>query len=455
MTQRYAKTARDAGKLSGMRFLTSEIAAVVGGVLDGPDVFIDGATQDSRAIASGQLFVPVVADRDGHDFIGAAVRAGAAAYLSSVDDERSDGTTAVRVADTVDALQAVGRHARLRLTDVVGITGSAGKTSTKDLIAAAIAGERRTHASEKSFNNELGVPLTLLNAPSDTEVTVVEMGARGIGHIEMLCQIATPSVGVVTTVGNAHTSEFGSLAGVVEAKGELVESLPSNGAAVLNAMVREVAAMEARTEARVLTFGVDTGDVRATNVQLNDDLTSSFSIESDWPTFEVRLGARGIHNVANAAAACAVAQILDIPAEVIVAGLAEPGWSPWRMEMATAANGLIVLNDSYNANPLSVAAALESLASVPATRRIAVLGVMAELGDEEISEHRRIAQLATSLGIEVVAIDAPAYGAEVHLANRLEALEALGALGAGDAILVKGSRVAGLELLAEELLATA
>lgn len=439
----------------------TDIAAAVGGTIvgqpvdtSGAPIEINGATQDSRAIEPGQLFVPVLAERDGHEFIESALDAGARAYLSSRPVAEANGQTpAIVVADTVVALQKLGRAARARIGGaVVGITGSAGKTSTKDLIAAALSTDRATHASERSFNNELGVPLTLLNAPDDTEVAVVEMGARGPGHIELLCDIAGPTIGVVTTVGNAHTSEFGSFAAVVEGKSELVEALPSTGTAVLNAMVPEVAQMAGRTTAEVLTFGIDIGDVRAVRVVMNDDLTSRFGIESDLGSFDVELGARGEHNVANAAAAAAVALSLGVSAESIIAGLATPDWSPWRMEMGTTPSGAIVLNDAYNANPLSVSAALASLAKVPAVRRVAVLGTMAELGDESVAEHRRIAQQAADLGIEVIAVDAPDYGAAVAVANRADVHQFLAGMSQGVAILVKGSRVAGLEILADELL---
>ena len=458
-----------------MHISLADIAAGVGGSIvgdtadaNGSPLEISGATQDSRAIEPGQLFIPVIAERDGHDFIESAVRAGAPAYLSSQPvSEPVAGSTAIVVDDTISALQRLGRLARERIGggvpgdgsgQVVGITGSAGKTSTKDLVAAAISSERSTHASEKSFNNELGVPLTLLNAADDTEVAVVEMGARGPGHIALLCDIASPTIGVVTTVGNAHTSEFGSFEAVVEGKGELIESLPSSGTAVLNVMVPEVAGMAKRSQASVVTFGVGAGDVRAVEVVINDDLTSRFRIETgpfQVEPFDVALGARGEHNVANAAAAAAVGLALGVSPEAIAAGLAKPKWSPWRMEMTSAPSGLIVVNDSYNANPLSVSAALASLAKVPAVRRVAVLGVMAELGDEARSEHERIAREARDLGIEVVAVDAPLYGADVNVAQREEVRVLLGELGDGVAVLVKGSRVAGLEHLAEELLSEA
>lgn len=436
-----------------MHILASDAAAAVGGRLVGSDIEFDGATQDSRQLAEGQLFVPIIAERDGHDFIAAALASGAAAYLTS---EGAVGGSAIEVDDTVEALQHLGRVARGRLAGpVVAITGSVGKTSTKDLISSAVGGERNTHAAEKSFNNELGVPLTLLNAPDDTDVAVVEMGARGAGHIQFLCDIAGPQIGVVTTVGMVHTSEFGSFEAVVAAKAELVEALPASGTAVLNASVPEVVAMSQRTAATTVTFGVGEGDVRAVSIEMADDLRCRFRIESDWASFDVRLGARGEHNVGNAAAAAAVALILGVSPETIAQGLAAPRWSPWRMEISTAKSGLVVLNDAYNANPLSVAAALRSLADLPAQRRVAVLGVMAELGESEASEHALVGAMAAELGIELIAVDCPAYNAPTEVVDRAGALAALGPLGEGVAVLVKASRVARLELLAADLLADA
>ena len=235
-----------------MRLMASEVAQAAGGRLVGPDVDLSGISIDSRSVARGELFVPVVAERDGHDFIGDALSAGAAAYLTAVPPR---GATAVLVDDTAVALAELGRYARSRFDGpVVGITGSVGKTSVKDMAAAAIGADRPTHASPMSFNNELGVPLTLANCPEDAEAVVVEMGARGTGHIAWLCLLAKPTVGVVTSVGAAHTELFGTVEAVAEAKGELVESLDASGVAVLNADQPLVAAMAGRTEASVLTF---------------------------------------------------------------------------------------------------------------------------------------------------------------------------------------------------------
>jgi UDP-N-acetylmuramoyl-tripeptide--D-alanyl-D-alanine ligase len=435
-----------------MRLRTSDLAVAAMGELVGPDVEIDGASIDSREVRRGQLFVPIVAERDGHDYVGAALARGAGAYLAS-DREivEAHGGTAVLVADTLDALQSAGRVARSHLSPpVVGITGSVGKTSVKDLLAGILGQTLRTTASEKSFNNEMGVPLTLLGAPDGTEAVVVEMGARDVGHIADLCAIAAPTVGIVTRVAAVHTEVFGTIDDVARAKSELVRDLPADGTAVLNAADERVAAMAAVTPASVVTFGAG-GDVRAEEVVLDAQLRARFRLRSPWGDAEVAMGSRGRHQVDNALAAASAALVCGVGLDDVAAGLAEALLSPWRMELATAPDGALVLNDAYNANPTSVAAALESLMALPAQRRIAVLGVMAELGPTSDADHAAIGELAERLGIRLVAVDAPAYGGE-QVASVEEALDLLEPLGPGDAVLVKGSRVAGLERLAELLL---
>ena len=421
---------------------------MVGGKLLGADVEVEGAAVDSRLLEGGELFVALRAERDGHDFVEAAFEAGAGACLVSADVGREP---AVVVPDTFEALTALGTAARDRMQGpVVGITGSVGKTSTKDLLAAALGRRYRVSASAKSFNNELGVPLTVLNTPDDAEALVVEMGARGIGHIAALCAVARPTVGVVTTVGLSHAEFFGSLDDVVRAKGELIESLPADGTAVLNAELDLVAGMARRTSARVLTFGLAAGDVRAEDVSLDDDLQPTFRLRTPWGSAPVRLQVRGHHQVGNALAAAAAALACDAAVEEVAAGLADARLSPWRMQLERAPSGALVLNDAYNANPLSTQAALRALAGLPAERRTAVLGIMAELGAVGPAEHARIGALASELGVRLIAVDAPDYGGE-QVSGADEALERLGPLGPGDAVLVKGSRAAGLEKLADTL----
>jgi UDP-N-acetylmuramoyl-tripeptide--D-alanyl-D-alanine ligase len=440
-----------------MRLDTDEIAAATGGQRLGAVVGIDGASIDSRSDVGGRLFVPIVAERDGHVFIDAALDAGATAYLTARAD--TTGRPAVQVDDTLRALGDLGRLARTRLADrVVGVTGSVGKTSTKDLLAAVLTTTYRTCANEASFNNEMGVPLTLLSAAEDTEAVVTEMGARGIGHIAMLCALARPTVGVVTAIAGAHLEMFGSVAEVAVAKGELVEALPASGTAVLNADFDLVAGLATRTEASVLRYGIDRADVdvHAEGLALGDDLRPRFTLRSPWGSAPVHLSAHGAHQASNALGAAAAGLAVGVELEAVVDALGRAALSPMRMDVRRRADGLVVIDDTYNANPTSMAAALRALAAVDAKRRIAVLGEMAELGATSADEHRAIADLAGSLGIAVIAVGTTQYGPGTHVVGGTgEVVILLGGagvgLGDGDAVLVKGSRVAGLESVARRL----
>lgn len=410
---------------------------------------ISGVSYDSRSLRPGQLFVPIVADRDGHDFIDAALVAGAPAYLTT-GRVGSAGGTAIEVADTTRALLDLGAAMRRRLLDrVLGITGSVGKTSVKDLAREVVSARWRTAASEKSLNNDWGLPATIVNAPDDTEALVLEMGMRGLGEIARLCSVARPTVGIVTRVAAAHTERVGGLDGVARAKGELVEALPASGCAVLNADDERVIAMRSRTSARVLSFGLDHGDVRVTDLALDHLARPRFVLRTPWGTTTVSLAVSGVHMALNAAAAAAGGLVMDVPIDAIAPALAGATLSPWRMEMHRSRSGGVVLNDAYNANPASMRAALETLAALPAARRIAVLGVMAELDDPE-TEHRGVAAEARRLGVEVVAVGTDWYG----MAPADDPLSVVGAVDADTAVLVKASRVGGLERVAAQLVET-
>jgi UDP-N-acetylmuramoyl-tripeptide--D-alanyl-D-alanine ligase len=442
----------------------SEVAMATGGVLVGGDVLVDGATQDSRTVTPDCLFVPLVAERDGHDFVDGAMASGAAAALWHRDEE-TDAGPVVRVDDTAVALRALGSTARRSIgaadglsanrtpARVVGITGSVGKTSTKDLLAAVLARAGVVHASDRSFNNAIGVPLTLLGAPAAAAHVVVEMGARREGDITDLADIARPDVGVLTTVASSHTGVFGSLEAVARTKGELFDGLPPDGCAIVHADVSAALAQAVRARCPVLTFG-DAGEVRARDIRLDDVLRPTFRLESPWGRTEVTLEARGAHMVSNALAAAAVGLVEGVGLDNVAAGLAEARLSPWRMEVVTGPSGCTVVNDAYNANPVSTAAALDALAGLPGSgRRIAVLGVMAELGDGGPAAHVAVAGYAADLGVEVLAVGTDRYGTDV-LDDADAALAALvqRALVPGDAVLVKGSRVAGLEAVVDGLL---
>lgn len=462
-----------------MEFEARDLAQRLGAtLLSGGDAgggAVDGLAIDSRLVRPGQLFAALSAERDGHDFVASAFASGAAAALverESGPDGPWPGPVLV-VPSVPDALAALARLARAGLDGtgpagvelagtglagtglarVVGVTGSVGKTTTKDLLANVLARRFATVASEKSFNNELGVPLTLANAPAGTEAAVIEMGARGAGHIRFLCEMARPTIGVVTVVEGVHTEVMGPIDQIARAKRELVEHLPAGGLAVLNAVDPNVAAMAAHTVAPVLSFGTG-GEVHAEAVELDDELRARFTLRSSWGPTEVHLGVRGAHNVTNALAAAAVGLWLGVDPGEVAAGLAEAPASPWRMELVRVPGGPTVLNDAYNAGPASMAAALAAVAALPAPgagRRIAVLGLMAELGDEGPAEHRRIAELADELGVEVLAVGCDLYGSRWTVDSADDVAGALGKLGPDDVVLVKGSRVAGLERAAEAL----
>jgi UDP-N-acetylmuramoyl-tripeptide--D-alanyl-D-alanine ligase len=364
-------------------------------------------------------------------------------------------------------------HRRLTAGGLVtlGITGSSGKTSTKDLLGQVLAAAGPTVSPPGSYNNDIGLPLTVLSADAGTRFLVLEMGARGRGHIARLCAVAPPRIGVVLNVGSAHLGEFGSADAIAEAKGELVEALPAEGTAVLNADDPRVIGMAPRTRARVLTTGLGAGaDVRAEDVALDDAARARFTLAAAGERHPVQLQVVGAHQVANALSAAAAALAAGMPAGAVAAALSAAGpRSRWRMEVARRADGVTVVNDAYNANPESMRAALAALAGLPATRRVAVLGGMAELGPGAEEEHRRLGRDAVAAGVDlVVAVGADAVGiadgaraaglpageGTVHVPDRAAARTLLTErVRPGDAVLVKASRAYGLELLAEDLLA--
>ncbi len=437
-----------------MRIRASEAAAAIGGRLVGPDVEITGAAFDSRSLRPGDLFVPIVAARDGHDFVADAIAAGAAAYLTSrpsLAAPQPSTVAAIEVADTGDALMALAGWARPRLPGtVVGITGSVGKTSTKDLVAAAVAVDRRVAANERSFNNEQGLPVTIIGAAEDTEVVVLEMGMRGLGEIARLCAVARPDIGVVTGVAAAHTERVGGLAGVARAKGELVDALPATGTAVLNVDDQAVAAMAERTGAEVITFGRSkTADVRIERLQLDRLARPRFVARTPWGTVPVALAVTGGHMAMNAAAALAVAGIVDVDLTRVSVALGSATVSSMRMQVVSVAAGGVVINDAYNANPTSMRAALDALANVDARRRIAVVGMMAEL-DEPGAAHREVAAHAEALGVELIAVGTDWYG--IAPVEPADVVAALVPVEKGTAVLVKASRAVGLERVADALI---
>ncbi len=462
----------------------ADIAAITGGVVAGDvagaeDVIVTGpAFIDSREVVPGGLFTAFVGESvDGHDYAEAAVGAGAAAVLGS----RPVGVPAVLVPDPRAALQALARHLLAELDDltVVGLTGSQGKTTTKDLLAAVLGVGGPTVATQGSFNNELGLPLTVLRAEPQTRHLVLEMGARGVGHLLELCRIARPDVSLVLNVGKAHIGEFGTQEDIARAKGELVEALTPDGVAVLNADDPRVAAMASRTSARVLSFGRGAdADVRIVGEELRPDGCPSFRLEHEGASVAVRLELLGAHMAMNAAAAAAVALAagMDLPTIATALG-GVTSLSRWRMELHERADGLCVLNDAYNANPDSTAAALQALVAIAqgrGARSVAVLGEMLELGESAPQEHREVGRLAVDLGVaQVVGVGAAAedvvHGARegrsapqgvralgeepVLVTDNEAAVDWLRAeTGPGDVVLLKASRGARLDEVAQAIL---
>ncbi|MCE9623525.1 MAG: UDP-N-acetylmuramoyl-tripeptide--D-alanyl-D-alanine ligase [Actinomycetia bacterium] len=428
-----------------MRFRAVDVASATGGQLHGPDVEIEGVSFDSRSLQPGQLFVPIVADRDGHEFIPNALARGAAAYLT---DRAPAGGTAIQVPDTVRALMALAAVQRQDFDGtVIGITGSVGKTSTKDFARAALSASKATWANERSFNNEQGLPTAILNTPALIDVLVLEMGMRGFGEIADLCRIAQPTIGVVTLVAEAHGDRVGGIDGVARAKSELIAALPADGVAILNADDSRTLAMRSVSSASVILFGESAAaDVRITELHLDDLARASFELDSPWGQCEVQLGVTGRHMALNAAAALACVGAVGGDLAAGAAALATAGLSSMRMEVVHAQSGALVLNDAYNANPTSMRAALNALAQLPANRRVAVLGLMAEIPNAA-EEHRAILQYAHSLGLDVIAYGTDLYG----IAPASDPVAALGSLASGIAVLVKASRVVGLERLVADL----
>ncbi|MER6718728.1 UDP-N-acetylmuramoyl-tripeptide--D-alanyl-D-alanine ligase [Streptomyces halstedii] len=459
----------------------AEIADIVGGQPhDMPDrsLIVTGPVViDSREVRQGSLFAAFAGERvDGHDYARRAVEAGATAVLAS----RPVGVPAIVVDDVVAALGALARTVVERLgTAVVALTGSAGKTSTKDLIAQLLAHKAPTVWTPGSLNNEIGLPLTALSATAETRHLVLEMGARGVGHIRYLAELTPPRIGLVLNVGTAHIGEFGSRETIARAKGELVEALPEDGVAVLNADDPLVRAMSSRTRARVVLFGeAADADVRGENVRLTDDGRPAFALHTPTGCSDVTLRLYGEHHVSNALAAAAVAHELGMSVTEIAEALSEAGTlSRWRMEVTERPDGVTVVNDAYNANPESMKAALRALAAMGRAARAtggrtwAVLGQMAELGDASLAEHDAVGRLAVRLNVsklvavggqeaswlQLGAYNEGSWGEEsVHVSDAQAAVDLLRSeLRPGDVVLVKASRSVGLEKVALALLENA
>jgi UDP-N-acetylmuramoyl-tripeptide--D-alanyl-D-alanine ligase len=446
----------------------AQIATAVGGRLRGPDANVSSVSTDSREVVPGGLFVAIRGERvDGHAFVDDAFARGAVGAIV----QRAGGVGAfIEVPDTRRALLHLAADER-RLhtgTKVLGITGSNGKTSVKDLATAVVGTRFRTHASPSSFNNEIGLPATLLGAAPGTEMIVAEMGARRAGDVALLCEVARPDVVVVTNIGTAHFGVFGSWEEIVRAGAEPVEAVGERGTAILNADDPVALGYAGRTAGRVLTFGVDAdADVRAEDVRLGADARASFVLSAEGEREPAELAVPGAHMVSNALAAAACGVWAGMTVAESVAALKGARVAPWRMETFTSASGVLVVNDAYNANPESAAAALKAARWMAKDRRLmAVLGHMAELGPIELEEHEKLGELLVRIGVdrlvtvgEVARSIARAAIREGQLPEDVASFddpsEAVREVRAwarpGDVVLLKGSRVAGLERVAEEL----
>lgn len=461
-----------------------QIRDIVGGELVGdPAIRVSGISIDSRKSSAGDLFAAIVGERvDGHDFAAQAFSNGASALLTS---KQVDGPHVVVPAssDALDpviyAIAKLSSHVRslMRGVEVIGITGSSGKTSTKDMIGQVLSHAATTHAPAGSQNNELGLPLTLLSAPRDVKYLVAEMGMRGLGHISYLCELAKPTIGVITNVGRAHIGEVGSIEGIAKAKSELVRAIQSTGVVVLNADDERVLAMRELTEATVFTYGFSgTADVRAENLQLSPYGSYNFYLVYRGERIPASIPMLGEHNVLNALAAAAVGiavgmEVTDIARALTTLKL----MSKWRMEVHQIPGNVTVINDAYNANPESMTAALETLTAIPATgKTFSILGKMHELGNDSDAIHAQIAKLAGELGVtHVVAVGEPAkaYGLPALAANsdNSETSESkaqktvwlpdfehacdyiVNEVNSGDILLFKASRAEQFEVLADRI----
>ena len=439
-----------------MLITASEVALVAHGTLVGLDCEASGIAFDSRSLRHGQAFVALVGDADGHDYLQPAAAAGAP--FAIVQRGKSIAAlTCIEVDDCDAALTALGRHCRERLSAsldgrVIGITGSVGKTSTKDLVLAVLRSKyANAHGPEKSLNNDIGVPVTIINASDACDALVLEMGMRGLGEIARLCDVGQPQIGVITEVGDAHSERVGGIDGVIRAKAELVQALSSSGIAIVNSDSVNAMKTVHGIAAQVVTFGSsESASVRWEIVSSDERgcCTVRFTAGDESAVGTVPLP--GIHMASNAASAVAVGISCGIGIAQGVEALSNVQSASQRMQWVTGRNGVRVLDDSYNANPMSVAAALRTVAETPAKKRYAVLGVMAEVLHSD-SAHQEIATLCRQLGIELLALETDLYG--TNALSLTDVADTLGQVDSDTVVLVKGSRIAATERVVQALTA--
>lgn len=452
----------------------AQVAQVIDGTLIGnPNIRITGISTDSRTTRPGDLFCAILGERtDGHDHIAQAKENGAVAYLTSRGvngDQVIAPTSSSELDPVIFALGRLATHIRNLMTnvEVIGVTGSSGKTSTKDMIGQVLSHAGATHAPIGSPNNELGLPLTILDAPPGIRYLVAEMGMRGLHHISLLCNIAHPTIGVVTNVGQAHIGEVGSIEGIAKAKSELVQSLTDSGVAILNADDSRVLAMRNLTKATVFTYGFsDQADIRAQNLELNSNGTYKFDLVYRGYRTSASIPILGEHNVMNALAATAVGIAAGMELSQIVEALAGlQQVSKWRMEVHNLPSDITIINDAYNANPESMAAALDTLRNIPGRARTwAVLGMMHELGPQSVDLHHDVIAYGARIGIShlvVVGANGQIYGVSdlpdpaqkaVWLPDFQVATDYIcNEVNSGDVVLFKASRSEQFEVLASDV----
>lgn len=446
-----------------IRMKASEIAAIIDGTLVGEDIEITapGSIHSSTVQPGGIFFALAGATSDGHDFVDDAFAHGAVVAITS----RSVSARHIVVSDVSLALTSLARFVRSQLTElkVIGITGSQGKTTTKDLLKHLLSQHGNTIAPSGNYNNELGVPLTILNCDYSTKYAVIEMGARHSGDIAYLASIARPDIAVVLRVGQAHIGEFGSIEMIAKTKSELVSSLSESGIAILGQYDTFTPAMKSLHSGKTLTFGSEhEHDIRATEIEIREG-RPHFDLVTPEGRAAVGLRIVGEHQIANALACAAVATALGISLDAIASGLSTALIeSKWRMEIHEF-NEVVLINDSYNASPDAMEAALRTLilfAQERGGRAWAFLGKMAELGASTAQAHAQVGTLACELGVDhLVCVDAPEYApaanaqgqTSVHLCDRQGAEKAAEEIEPGDVILVKASRSEHFEILAEAI----
>ena len=423
---------------------------------------------DSRALKAGDLFVALRGDKfDGHTFLAEAAKRGAAgAIVEEFPAELPPGFAIILVKNTLQALQRLGAEYRRSLDlQVIGLTGSNGKTSTKDLTASVLGENFQVTKTDGNFNNHIGVPLTLLRARSTDQIGVFEFGMNHAGEIAPLAAMAAPEVGIITNVGMAHIEFLGSREAIAQEKGMLAEALPPSGTLILSAHDDFCASIAARTKADVVLAGIGKGEVFASNLRVSAGGTK-FTLNADGRSMEAELAVPGEHMVRNAMLAVAAGRVFGLSLEECAAGLTKLRLTKGRLEQKVI-RGIQVIDDTYNANPDSMAAALRTLASIPASgRRIAVLGRMGELGAEAERGHRLVGEVAAQahldsvigVGEEAQWITDAAWRGGVEKVVRVESTEEATKVlrefaKAGDLVLIKGSRSARMERIVEGLLA--